>query len=159
MIETVSILLDGQTWVFVRAAVPFAVQSTSWDSDANEETEQYVITVSLVGVVLGSLIAMFVRIDNDWYIWGLMLFYVILVAIFMWIAFDTAGLWKWKGSNVFIVVLVFCMRFVDGLVAPTLFANIDRRYPNESLKMNQWINFGSTITMFVGVWISFFLIG
>jgi len=147
------------TWVFVRAAIPFAVLSTSTYDTDDTQTEQYVITISLVGVVLGSVTALWFRVDNDWYIWNLALFYSFCVTLYIWIAFDSSGLWKWKGANILVVILVFAMRFSDGFIAPTLFANIDRRYPNCSLKMNQFMSLISTITMFFGVWISFFLIG
>lgn len=119
------------TWVFVRAAIPFAALSTSTDSSNNTETEQYAIGISLFGVVSGSITALWVRIDNDRHIWNLSLCYMIILIIFFWIAFDKTGLWKWNGANILVVALVFAMRFIDGFVTPILFANIDRRYHKE----------------------------
>lgn len=151
-------LITLVTWVFVRAAIPYSVLATSTDSSDNTQTEQWVITISLVGVVLGSAIALWVQVDNDQHIWNLSLFYIILLVLFFWIAFDKTGLWKWDGANILVVVIVFFMRLTDGFLSPVMYSNIQTRYPEVGFRMNQWMGVVSTFSMFVGVWLSFFVL-
>merc|ERR1719474_397936 len=126
------------TWVFQRSYIPYAAISVATDGGDNTETEQYVIIFGYVGVVLGSVVAMFVRKDrdqnkiegcSDGNIFGLIGVYTSLAALFFWIAGDDSGLWAFEGAGILLIVIVFIMRFIDGFVIPVLLVNIDERFP------------------------------
>ena len=145
-------------WVFDAALIPYAVQSTAMDGGTNTDTEQYVFCLMYVGMVAGSLIVSFVRISDDFTVWIMTVVFTGLQAVYLWIACDTMDLWRWNGANIFLVIIIFLIGFIYGVLIPTLIINVDERYPQYSLKMNNYMSIIALILMFVFVWISYFVV-
>ena len=148
------------TWVFVRSVMPYAVAHTATNSDSeNTETEQYAIELSFIALLSGSALSLFVPM-KEWRNFVVVLaVYIGLSFIFLGVAVDIgSGLWIFYGSNVFIVALVFLMRFIDGFVSPLLFKEVARLYPERAHAMNQWISGIEKISTFIGVWLTYFLV-
>eukprot|EP01083_Nonionella_stella_P015071 42189_1 len=147
------------TWVFIRSTLPFAVRNASREEEGdNTQTEQYAIELSYVGVLLGSVLAIFIRIKQNKYFWSVVAVYTLLGLIFLWISLSDDGLWVFEGSSQFVVVLVFLMRFIDGYLTPLIYENIARKYPNKAHEMNQWLSATAAIFAFIGVWITYLIV-
>ena len=150
--------LHSMFWAVIVALIPYTVMSTSRIGDMGTGIEQYAFCLLYVGMVIGSEIVSFWRVSAEKSVWMMAMAVFIMFVLFLWITFDDTGFWKWEGANVFVVVLLCWMGLLYGVLVPTLMINIDEKFPDHSLKMNQWMNLIAAGSMFVFVWISYFIV-
>lgn len=147
------------TWVFIRSSIPFAVRNVSPEEKGqNTVIEQYSIGLSLVAVLIGSTVSNFVGIRQNKYFMVWIVLYSVFAVVFLMIAVNDSGLWVFWGSEEFVVVLVVCMRLIDGYLSPLIYQNVAREHPKTAHERNQWISATAAAAAFVGVWITYLFV-
>eukprot|EP01084_Bolivina_argentea_P036196 67002_1 len=145
------------TWSFIRSALPFAI-AHSVKYGAGERSEQYAIEFSYIAVTAGSFCANIIKLQSIKSFVIVCLIFGVFTLIFMVFVIDSAKHLIFKGESVLIVIIVGCMRFIDGWITPLIFRRVAVAYPNESLLMNKWIAGVEKLLSFGGVWIIYIIV-
>ena len=156
---TLNAYIQLVTWVFIRSSIPFAVRNVSSEEKGeNTQVEQYAIGLSLVAVLAGSTVSIFIEIKQNKYFTYWIAVYSLFALVFLVVAVSDNGLWVFWASEAFVVILVVCMRFIDGYLSPLIYQNVAIQYPETAHEMNQWISATAAVAAFVGVWITYLLV-